>query len=353
MEEKLSAASQRALGYAGEIGFYCGFGYAPAPGLGYEDNIHRRDPTSVIKVDDTYYVWYTRSEGPHYGYWTGDPEKKVWPWDQAELWYATSPDGIEWTEQGCAVSTGARGTYDDRSVFTPEILAHGGMFYLVYQVVQHPYHHRGFESIALAKAPSPDGPWSKSGAPILEPEKDGEWQGDDDNRLEVVSYGSFDSQCVHDPCLMFYNDRFWLYYKGERMGDGMHSAGRHIMWGVAIADRPEGPYVKSDYNPVTNTGHETCLWHYRGGIAALLTRDGVEKRTIQYAPDGINFEIMAWVDDPPAAAGPFRTSETDAGPVEGLRWGLCHRLGEWNHIIRFDADESQKNRILNRSPNAF
>ena len=95
--------------------------------------------------------------------------------------------------------------------------------------------------------------------------------------------------------------------------------GRHIMWGVAVADTPEGPYVRSEYNPVTNTGHETCLWHYDGGIAALLTRDGYEKRTIQYAEDGINFEIKAHVDEPPEAAGPFRTDTPDAGPLEGIR----------------------------------
>lgn len=353
MKQKLSAASKRALSYEGDIDFYCSFRLCPVTGLESQEGIHRRDPTSVIKVGDLYYVWYTRSEGPHFGYGTGDPDAKVWPWDQAELWYATSPDGINWTERGIAVGRGDTGAYDDRSVFTPEILVHEGRCYLVYQVVQHPYHHRGFESIAMAVADAPVGPWKKTDAPILEPVKDGVWRGDEDNRLEVESYGSFDSQCVHDPCLMFYKNKFWLYYKGERMGDGIHAAGRHIMWGVAVADRPEGPYVRSEYNPVTNTGHETCLWHYRGGIAALLIKDGHEKRTIQYAPDGINFEIKAYIDDPPIAAGPFRADDTDTSPIDGIRWGLCHRLGEWNHIIRFDADEKQKNRILNRKVTAF
>ena len=32
--------------------------------------------------------------------------------------------------------------------------------------------------------------------------------------------------------------------------------GREIKWGVAIADKPAGPYTKSEYNPVINSGHE-------------------------------------------------------------------------------------------------
>ena len=69
----------------------------------------------------------------------------------------------------------------------------------------------------------------------------------------------------------------------EFTGERMFMGGRETKWGVAIADQPEGPHVKSEYNPVTNSGHETLLWHYRGGIAALLTTDGPEKNTIQWS----------------------------------------------------------------------
>ena len=83
--------------------------------------------------------------------------------------------------------------------------------------------------------------------------------------------------------------------------------GRETKWGVAIADDIMGPYVKSEYNPITNSGHETCLWEYNGGMAALLSTDGVEKNTVQFAEDGENFEIKAVIKGCPEAAGPFRT----------------------------------------------
>lgn len=127
--------------------------------------------------------------------------------------------------------------------------------------------------------------------------------------------------------------------------------GRDTKWGVAVADKPGGPYVRSEYNPVTNSGHETLLWHYRGGIAALLTTDGPEKNTIQWAPDSVNFEIMAMIKNPPEAGGPFRPENTDGNPLDGVRWGLCHVCGNnWNYIRRFDADEWQKNRFAARLP---
>ena len=112
------------------------------------------------------------------------------------------------------------------------------------------------------------------------------------------------------------------------MGEGRNFGGREIRWGVAIADEPTGPYVKSPYNPVTNSGHEVCVWLYRGGVAALLTTDGPEKNTIQYAADGINFEIVAVLK---------RTPEGDAtveAEVRSRVEALCKRVP----IYGSDAD---------------
>jgi hypothetical protein len=130
------------------------------------------------------------------------------------------------------------------------------------------------------------------------------------------------------------------------MGEQMFMGGRETKWGVAVADRPEGPYTKSEYNPVTNSGHEVCVWPYRDGIAALLTTDGPEKNTIQYAPDGINFEIQAMIKRPPIAPGLFRPADSDAGPLAGIRWGLCHVVSRnLAYIQRFSVDETLKNRF--------
>jgi hypothetical protein len=100
---------------------------------------------------------------------------------------------------------------------------------------------------------------------------------------------------------------------------------------------------------VTNSGHEVCVWHYDGGIAALLTTDGPEKNTIQWAPDGINFDIEAVIKWAPQANGLFRTPDHDKAPLEGLRWGLCHVTGrDTGFIQRFEVDETLKNRFRDK-----
>jgi len=338
---KLSAASKRALERHYEQGpeWFCGFRKHDLRGdFRYEEGVIRRDPSAVILVGDTYHVWYTKGSGRTYGFGTGDPSKKVFPWDLTEVWYATSKDGWDWKERGFAVGRGPAGAYDDRAVFTPEVLAHDNMYYLVYQVVKAPYVNRVKNNVGMAIADSPAGPWKKLAAPILKPAENGEWLGDEDNRFKVKKRGDFDSHKVHDPTLMYYKKKFYLYYKGERMGERITFGGREIKWGVAIADKPTGPYVKSPYNPITNSGHELCIWPHRGGIAAMLTTDGPERNTIQFAEDGINFEIKSHIRSGPQAVGLVRSLETDKSPLEAMRWGLCHEYkGDWQYIRRFES----------------
>lgn len=309
--------------------------FAPNP------DITRRDPSVVLKINGKYYTWYTRGTGAVRGFGTGDPDAKVFPWDQCDIWYATSTDGITWNEEGAAVERGPAGSYDDRSVFTPEILQHEGKYYLVYQAVKSPYVLRVKNTIAMSVADSPNGPWTKLSAPILKPTNNGVWKGSFDNRFSVYKKGDFDSHKVHDPTLIFYKDKFYLYYKGERMGEERFFGQREIRWGVATSDHPEGPYIKSEYNPITNTGHELCIWKYQDGIALMHTVDGPERETIQFAEDGINFEIKSDATNLPHAFGLFREDTiSQTNPLAGAAWGLSHvlkwdRPGGWMYIRRF------------------
>ncbi|MFB9292680.1 glycoside hydrolase family 117 protein [Persicitalea jodogahamensis] len=341
--EHLSEASKRALAWSKDLGneWFIEFGkLEPLKGdLAYEEGVVRRDPSAIIKANGKYYVWYTKSVGPTQGFAGDVEEDKVFPWDRSDIWYATSEDGWTWKEEGMAVGRGPKGTYDARSIFTTEIMEWEGKYYLCYQVVESPYNVRVKENISLAWADSPDGPWTKSKEPIVRTADNGVWKGNEQNRFLVEKKGDFDSHKVHDPCILPYKGKFYLYYKGEQMGEEITFGGRQIRHGVAIADNPLGPYVKSPYNPISNSGHEICVWPYNGGIASLITTDGPEKNTIQWAPDGINFSIMASIKDAPHAIGLNRTADVEKEPTEILRWGLTHiyNNGNYQSIMRFSS----------------
>ena len=335
----LSAASKRALEWPNHDNDWFGeFNVFDLKGdLAYEEGVVRRDPSAIIKHEGKYFVWYSRSIGATDGFAGDIDNEKVFPWDRCDLWYATSDDGWTWKEQGVAVKRGEAGSYDDRSVFTAEILVHEGKYYLTYQTVKSPYTVRVKNEVGIAWADSPHGPWHKSEAPILQPADNGIWAGDEDNRFKVEKKGDFDSHKVHDPCLLAYQGKFYLYYKGEQMGEEITWGGRQIRHGVAIADNPLGPYVKSPYNPISNSGHEICVWPYNGGIASLITTDGPEKNTLQWSPDGINFEIMSVIKGAPHAIGLNRHLDAEKSPFAGLEWGLTHKYqnDDYQYIRRF------------------
>jgi beta-xylosidase len=97
------------------------FTFADLPGLEPSATVMRRDPSDIIKVRDRYYVWYTKGRVFH-GY-------------DATIWYATSADGRAWTERGEALARGGASTWDEQSVFTPNILEADGRFWLFFTAV--------------------------------------------------------------------------------------------------------------------------------------------------------------------------------------------------------------------------
>jgi hypothetical protein len=341
-KDSLSAASKRALQWS-NIGneWFIEFG-KPQPlkgDLAYEKGVVRRDPSAIIFENGKYYVWYSKSLGETQGFGGDIENDKVFPWDRCDIWYATSEDGWTWKEEGIGVVRGEKGEYDDRSVFTVEVMKYNDVYYLCYQTVQSPYNIRVKNQIGLAWSNSPDGPWTKSEKPILSPADNGIWKGSEQNRFKVLKKGDFDSHKVHDPCIIPYKGKFYLYYKGEQMGEEITFGGRQIRHGVAIADNPKGPYTKSSFNPISNSGHEICVWKYNDGIASLITTDGPEKNTIQWANDGINFEIMSVIKSAPHTIGLNRNVDNEKNPTEVLRWGLTHiyNNSDYQSIMRFSS----------------
>lgn len=311
---------------------YSNFKYTPLPNLGNSKNASRRDPSKIIKVNGTYYVYYTcrKTESEPVGVENATDDIPAYDWDLADIWYATSKDGFTWEEQGIAVSRNPKGQYGDRSATTTDILIIDDKYYLYYQSFTGKIDHADAVDVTVAWADSPDGPWTKLLKPIINTGEPGDW----------------DDAAIHDPCPIVFNGKIYLYYKGQNFK--MRDPNAIIRaQGLAVAENPLGPFVKSVLNPVINSGHETNFFPFRDGIATTVSIDGPEKNTVQYSSDGVNFEVVSNIQMVPVSPGPFIPDAFSAnGNGRGFTWGLCHINadggGGLKHcfLARFDCDLS-------------
>jgi hypothetical protein len=311
---------------------YSQFKYTELKGFDYNDcdgTITRRDPSKVIRYNGKYYVWYTHRDTETAPIRTEKTQPNIpsRDWDLAEIWYATSNDGFTWEEQGVAVPI----PNGIRAVSTTDILIWKGKYYLYYQAF--PDNGDGLVNdcyVTVSYADSPDGPWMPAGGVVVQNGAEGEW----------------DSKTLHDPNPLVHNGKIYLYYKSDFDDTIEHFI---KMAGLAIANDPLGPFEKHPLNPVLNSGHEVSLFPYEEGIAALVIRDGHEHFTVQYAPDGVNFEIETITELMPISAGSYIPDAfTDTKDGRGITWGICHVnhaskvKGAQNSILmRFDCDLSR------------
>lgn len=312
---------------------FSSFKYTPLEGFDYNDGdgtISRRDPSKIIKESGKYYVWYTKRDTPvpPRGAQNSNDTIPSTDWDLSYIWYATSADGLVWEEQGIAVPRPARPIVGWRSVTTTDILKWKGKYYLYYQGFLEASGTKGDHCPVTASfSDSPDGPWTPVNKIIIENGEPGTW----------------DQYSIHDPYPLIYKDKIYIYYKAAFGDRPDYLLGN----GLAIADHPQGPFTKHPLNPLFNSGHETTLFPFKEGIAALITRNGNENNTIQYASDGINFNIASVTQMMPMAAGPYVPDAFDSnGNGRGITWGLSHFIGrgsgtsKYSILTRFDCDLS-------------
>lgn len=313
---------------------YSNFKYSPIEGLPASVTFSRRDPTKILKIDGLYHIWYTcrRTEKPPAGPNGATDTIPSADWDLAEIWHATSKDGFTWEEHGAAIKRPSKPEYGWRSISTPDILVWKGKYYMYYQGFNEiPLKRSDRAAVTAAVADSPYGPWEPVGEVVVD------FGGPDD----------WDANAIHDPYPIVFDGKIYLYFKGSP-GKGGRDGTLIRAQGVAIAEHPLGPFKKSELNPVINSGHETCAFPWKDGIAAIVSLDGPEKNTVQFSKDGINWEVKSVIQVPPIAPGPYiPDAYAGNGNGRGLTWGLCHVMTRdpesnqvYSTLIRFDCDLS-------------
>ncbi len=299
--------------------------YSELQGLARDPNgFLRRDNSDIIKVEGLYYVWYSKMR-------QFVPDMPV----VSTIWYATSPNGYTWTEKGECISTGKTGAWDDDVIYTPGILVAESRYFLFYTAYGKNANENGKlgpkTAIGMAVSDSPDGPWTKV----------------DSNPVLVTSEdrSQFDSHRVDDSSLIMWEGKYWLYYKGRQWG----KPPTETKMGVAIAEKPEGPYTKHESNPLVEGNHEVLVWPQGAGVGAMIGMKLKGRQDIpfylMYAEDGIHFEKTGVIsnENAPWAPGAYRPEAfTDIGQGEMIQWGL-HIGGERPdlYLERFEIIEKR------------
>jgi hypothetical protein len=293
------------------------FKYQDITGIGFDSVYNRRDNSDIIKVGNKYYVWYTRMNSPTTsGYW-------------GTIWYATSEDeGFTWKEQGMALGLGAEGAFDSHSVFTPNILAHKGKYYLYYTAVKptptnvkkafENNSKNDFTAIGLAVADSPDGTFVRvKNNPILQVSKDS---------------AAFDSYRIDDASLLVRDKKVWLYYKGRSIIHGTQGP-KFTKMGVAYANNPEDAYQKHG-EAILEKSHEVLIWNREKGVASLASISS----SIHFAPDGIHFStVQNNLTDIPQAPGLYRSDLEQGHKKSDAKWGIAMKQKKGAvYLVRFE-----------------
>ncbi|MFI3325261.1 MAG: xylosidase [Clostridia bacterium] len=285
--------------------------YSNLIGLEIDMNMTRRDPSPVVKIDGTYYVYYSKCEAIN-GY-------------AATIWAASSKDGETWQEENMVIGKGEAGDFDAGGVFTPTTLITDGYIYLTYTSVRDDFVNtsteaEGLTRVGLVKSKNPLGPFERiHKEPIL----------------VTGEAPAFDSHRVDDTCIIKHDNKYFMYYKGRQIGLGQ----KETKMGLAIAEKPEGPYVKYENNPVQMGGHEVCVYPSRGGFISLVTGWSDIANTYRYSKDGIHFEKLGDIQID-QSMGPYREDGYENNKDFDLKWGVFHDYVEKRpYLRRFDVVE--------------
>lgn len=329
------------------IGFESG-----TSGNGPHDNtgVTRRDPSDVIYLNEQYYVFYTKTVRLPDG--TNPPTVPGAGWTSGyasgEVWYATSPNGTDWVEQGQALGRGSAGAWDSASVFTPNVVK--GLddnVYLYYTGIDEDggsYNSNDIwngdstndiTQIGVAQL-TLDGNGAITGATRL----------NDGNPILSPTYGQttagspkFDSFRVDDASLLirdFDDDgdlEYGLYYKG-RAEQGTPA---QTKMGLAVAETPGGTYVRQNNGQaVQPEGHEVLIWAWGTGVMSLASSAG---EGLYYAEDGVSFiELLGDIAGSTKAPGAYRPELSDPTYTGGVDWGIAMSKSNPGYLLRYDIN---------------
>ena len=114
---------------------------------------------------------------------------------------------------------------------------------------------------------------------------------------------------------------------------GRNSETSQCWLGVANSEKITGPFKRPQAEPVCDANwHTGCVWPHRDGVAGI-----VDWKCLAYSSDGLHFRLGAKIGGICDAGVFCPDAFDDTQNGRGITWGLSHRGGP-NQIFRWDAD---------------
>ncbi len=243
----------------------------------------------VAVQDDNYTIWgcapIQGDNGKIHLFVARWPEKNVDPaWRKSSEiahYVSDSPEG-PFKFSDITIQGTRKNTWDKYAPHNPEIKKVGKKYVLLYigNTDFHQPPHPANQSIGMAIADSPFGPWKKVG-------KDGQIL----NANDPAKWCYKSSNGVVNPAFLTVNGKFYLYFKARGKNG--------LRYGLAISDKLEGPYIIRN-EPVTdnNATLEDATAFYYNHTFYLLTTDNHGKNTgivgggtLWKSKDGLTYKL--------------------------------------------------------------
>lgn len=261
--------------------------------------IQPADPAALFS-DENYYVWggsmVRGDDGKYHLYYSRWPRElghNAWV-THSEIAHAVadSPFG-KMRHLNVALPQRGRNFWDGMCTHNPNVHRFGDKYYLYYMGntgdrqsnESLDWQHRNNQRIGVAVADSPDGPWQRSDAPLIEPTPD-----------------FYDALCCSNPSVTRMHDgSFLMVYKA--IGDKKTLPfGGPVYHAVATSDSPTGPFRKQP-NPVfvkqgiRFAAEDPFIWCENGRYYAIVKDNAghfthAGKSTALFeSPDGIDWQL--------------------------------------------------------------
>ena len=166
------------------------FGLNPVISLA---NYALRDPSDIIKIGSTYYVYFTAVSNAMSDYPNGY---------QGSIYVASSSNLRSWTVVGEVVAKGGGSTWDAKGCYSPAAYYDGTTIWICYGGTPSTYPANPIfaETMGMASSTSPTSGFTKSGSNPIITSTSGQW---DDYRLD-------------DPSIVYTGSEYRIYYVGSQ-----------------------------------------------------------------------------------------------------------------------------------------